>query len=250
MHFYREKENKISWFTENVNQLDSILTYVIHVITPESGDKCKLEGHHKEEEFWRRTPIMKGTPEEELDAIKKKNITENVKVSSLVMNVKEKTKRRTRGVGDDFIADGLGSKRMSKTQRVDPNKKFEQYKDFDTLKLISSMEDDDDDKRKLKIFFERTIPSECAWRSINESGEEILVLGLHVQDLVDHSFLEAELLQYYIIPDGVQELFIRIFSSKVSHWTLLHFNFGDHNWRHYNSFKTKSAIDEFDKMRN
>ncbi|KAI3862721.1 hypothetical protein MKX03_002013 [Papaver bracteatum] len=45
------------------------------------------------------------------------------------------------------------------------------------------------------------------------------------------------------IPDGVQELFIPIFSSKVSHWTLLHFNFGDHNWRHYNSFKTKSSID-------
>ncbi|KAI3845959.1 hypothetical protein MKX03_013644, partial [Papaver bracteatum] len=39
---------------------------------------------------------------------------------------------------------------------------------------------------------------ECAWRSINKSGEEILVLGLHVQDLVDHSFLEAELLQYYM----------------------------------------------------
>ncbi|KAI3845958.1 hypothetical protein MKX03_013643, partial [Papaver bracteatum] len=102
---------------------------------------------------------MKGTLEEELDANKKKNITENVKVSSLVRNVKERTKRRTRGVGDDFIADGIDNKRMSKSQRVDPNKKFEQYKDFDTLKLIRSMEDDDEDKRKLKIFFDSTIPS-------------------------------------------------------------------------------------------
>ncbi|RZC66142.1 hypothetical protein C5167_009832, partial [Papaver somniferum] len=164
----------------------------------DNGDNCQehVDNDASESEFWRRTPIVKGTPEEELDGNKKKN----VKVSSFVRNVKERKKRMTRCVGEYFIADRIGRKRMSKTQRVDPNKKYEEYKDFDTLKLICSMEDDDDDddKRKLKIFFERTRQSECAWRLINGTGEGILVLGSHVQDLVDYGFLEAELLQYYM----------------------------------------------------
>ncbi|KAI3919528.1 hypothetical protein MKX01_018351 [Papaver californicum] len=45
------------------------------------------------------------------------------------------------------------------------------------------------------------------------------------------------------IPDGVQELFILIFTSSCSHWTLLHFYFGDHHWKNYNSFMNRSTRD-------
>ncbi|KAI3984188.1 hypothetical protein MKX01_011142 [Papaver californicum] len=135
---------------------------------------------------------------------------------------------------------------------------------------------------------------DCAWRFVDESGKEILVMGSQVQDLVDHKFLEAEILQVYMckleqkqkeegykvldsqeiekytpsafmtpqsfeddtriqthfnefiasIPDGVQELIIPIFTSSCSHWTLLHFNFGDHHWKHYNSFMNRSTRDK------
>ncbi|KAI3847150.1 hypothetical protein MKW92_009474 [Papaver armeniacum] len=46
------------------------------------------------------------------------------------------------------------------------------------------------------------------------------------------------------IPDDVTELFIPIFTRSASHWTLLHFNFSDHRWKHYNSLSniyTKKA---------
>ncbi|KAI3866798.1 hypothetical protein MKW92_050383 [Papaver armeniacum] len=53
------------------------------------------------------------------------------------------------------------------------------------------------------------------------------------------------------IPDGVSELFIPIFTKSVSHWTLLHFNFSDHRWKHYNSLSnnnTKKACKNIAKL--
>ncbi|KAI3858207.1 hypothetical protein MKX03_037790 [Papaver bracteatum] len=43
------------------------------------------------------------------------------------------------------------------------------------------------------------------------------------------------------IPDGVAELFIPIFTKSVSHWTLLHFKFFDHQWKHYNSLSNDNT---------
>ncbi|KAI3830905.1 hypothetical protein MKX03_027965 [Papaver bracteatum] len=61
--------------------------------------------------------------------------------------------------------------------------------------------------------------------------------------LDDESGVDTHIRDFILrIPDGVAELFIPIFTQSVSHWTLLHFNFFDHRWKHYNSLTNANTI--------
>ncbi|KAI3988179.1 hypothetical protein MKX01_011968, partial [Papaver californicum] len=92
-------------------------------------------------------------------------MAEGIKVNSLARGVKGRRSRVKKVIGDEFTADGIGSKRMPKMQVVAgiqqveskrEMRKVEQYKKFETYTLISSMVKDEE--RTLKSFFERTKP--------------------------------------------------------------------------------------------
>ncbi|KAI3834299.1 hypothetical protein MKX03_030106 [Papaver bracteatum] len=120
--------------------------------------------------------------------------TQQENVSSLVRGVKTRKKRAEKGVGVDFTPDGL-RKRKGVKHVVSNNR--EQYKQFESLKLYKHMEQDEQDY--LKSYFERTNPSDFAWRLFdNDGGVPLSVLGMHVEDLVDDGYLESELLEYYM----------------------------------------------------
>ncbi|KAI3841724.1 hypothetical protein MKX03_032202 [Papaver bracteatum] len=103
------------------------------------------------------------------------------------------------------------------------------------------------DRVALQPYFKRTTPSDFAWRLIDhDGGVSFSVLGAH--ELLQSNDEDGvnEYIRDFILPfpDDVTELFILIFTTSASHWTLLHFNFSDHRWKHYNSLSdiyTKKA---------
>ncbi|KAI3997261.1 hypothetical protein MKX01_009105 [Papaver californicum] len=68
----------------------------------------------------------------------------------------------------------------------------------------------------------------------------------HIPKYSKSAFLQPEEFVKFIldIPDVVFELFVPIYTRPVSHWTLLHFNFYYHRWKHYNSLHNESTSDE------
>ncbi|MCL7040447.1 hypothetical protein MKW94_025545 [Papaver nudicaule] len=250
----------------------------VHLELPQRSDRHQEEEatqQHKPNGFFSLglTQVFNDMETTNQQFVSRANNTEEIgekKVSSLGRGVKTRS-RNPKEIPEDFVTYGQGKKK--------------QYKPFDTYKLVPHMKTDQE--KALKFFFGHTTPSEFAWRMFDNTGvETIMVLGSHIQDLVDGNYLQGEILRYYMyrldqkskkaqsemqdsqdderysrsafmipqaflgnvdgikthvrefirnIPDGVGELFIPIYSEKVTHWTLLHFNFFVHEWKHYNS---------------
>ncbi|KAI3984925.1 hypothetical protein MKX01_004693 [Papaver californicum] len=183
-----------------------------------------------------------------------KGISEE-KVSSLVRGVKTRSSGVLKGVGEDFTPYGRTKpKAKPKEVTVKPKK----YKKFDSLKLVRHM--DTAENTTLKSYFGRTTDILIYLEYKQKEEESQMQDSQDIPKYSKSAFLQPKAfvhvesmntdgikkhVQEFIldISDVVFRLFIPIYTSSVSNWTLLHFNFYDHRWKYYNSLHNKSTSD-------
>ncbi|KAI3845199.1 hypothetical protein MKX03_024857 [Papaver bracteatum] len=202
--------------------------------------------------------------------VKKNN---EVHVSSLVRGVKTRSSRPEKGIGEDFTPEGRGNKKESKP--VQNYKQFENLKLYKHMKKGDREALQPDFAWRLidhdggvsfsvlgahvqdlvdNVFIEGELleyymykldlkqkEAESQMQDSQAPGKYAKSVfmkpgALELLQSNDEDGFNEYICDFILrIPDDVTKPFIPIFTKSTSHWTLLHFNFSDHRWKHYNS---------------